>query len=343
MCVFLALSLSSAGSADSPGQDPYTGEAPVVDQSASERRRALPLALEQVLQKLSGLRYFDDFPLIGPALEGASGMLLSYHYRNLEYVLADGSQASELRLVARFSPPEVDEMARALQLPLWQPDRPPLTLWLIVDSGFDRRILPVEYAYLQPALDDLAQQRGLPLRWPEPGPEGDFGVDPQLLWGGYTEDLPADPREGVMIAAARREGVEWSVRINLGYQGRNQAWRLNDIELQAALTEGLQQAIDQLAALDTIAASDLGTWTQELIVSGLDGPDDYRRCLGYLQGISIVDEVAVVAAHPGSVTFRLALSALPDYLDRSLAGGGVLWQPEAGGPWELVQAVPDDR
>ena len=342
MCLLLALGLPPSVGAVSPAQDLYTGEATVSDQSAGERRRALPLALQQVLQKLSGLRYFDDYPLIGPALDGAPGMLLSYHYRDLEYPRADGSQASELRLVARFSAPEVDEMARALQLPLWQPDRPPLTLWLIVDSGFDRRIMPVEYAYLQPALDDVAQQRGLPLRWPEPGPEGDFGVDPQLLWGGYTEDLPTNPKEGVMIAAARREGMEWSVRINLGYEGRNQAWRLNDIELQAALTEGLQQVTDQLAALDTIAATDIGSWSQELVVTGLNGPADYQRCLGYLQGISIVDEVAVVAARPGSVTFRLALTALPDYLERSLAGDAVLTQPDPGGPWELVRVVPDD-
>ena len=233
-------------------------------------------------------------------------------------------------------------MARALQLPLWQPDRPPLTLWLIVDSGFDRRIMPLEYAYVQPALEDVAQQRGLPLLWPEPGPEGDYGVDPQLLWGGYTEELSNVPREGVMIAAARREGVEWSVRINLEFEGRNQAWRLNDIELQAALTEGLQQAVDQLAALDTIAASDIGSWSQELVVNALNGPGDYQLCLGYLQGISVVDEVAVVAARPGSVTFRLALSALPDYLEKSLAGDGVLWQPEPDGPWELQRVVPDD-
>lgn len=342
MCLLLALSLSPAGATDSRAQDLYSGEVPVADQSAGERRRALPLALEQVLQKLSGLRYFDDYPLIGPALDRAPGILLSYHYRNLEYSLADGSLANELRLVARFSAPDVDEMARALQLPLWQPDRPPLTLWLIVDSGFDRRIMPVEYAYLQPALDDVAQRRGLPLRWPQPGPEGEFGVDPQLLWGGYTEDLPTTPREGVMIAAARREGLEWSVRINLGYEGRNQAWRLNDIDLQAALNEGLQQAVDQLAALDTIAASDIGSWSQELVVSGLDGPGDYQRCLNYLQRISVVDEVAVVAARPGTVTFRLGLSALPDYLEKSLASGGVLRQPEPGGPWELLRAVPDD-
>jgi hypothetical protein len=344
IAIFLKLALPAppAVAAGAQPLDLYSGEAVVTDQGAAERRRALPLALEQVLQKLSGLREFDDYPLVQPALERATDILLSYYYRNLEYLLADGSEAAELRLVARFSRSDVDEMARALQLPLWQPERRPLALWLVIDDGLDRRIMPVEYEYMRHALDDAALQRGIPLRWPEPGPEGEFNVDPQLLWGGYTEDLATPGGEGIMIAAARREGLEWSVRINLGFDGRHQAWRLNDIDLQAALVEGFQAAVDQVAALDTIAASDIGSWSQELVVDGLNGPEDYRRCLNYLQGISIVEQVSVVSARPGAVTFRLDLSAIPDYLAQSLESDQVMERAETGEAWELVRIEADD-
>ena len=80
--------------------------------------------------------------------------------------------------------------------------------------------MPVEYEYIRYVLEDVALARGIPLRWPEPGPEGEFAVDPQLLWGGYAEDLATAGGGGVMIAAARREGLEWSVRINLSFEGR---------------------------------------------------------------------------------------------------------------------------
>jgi hypothetical protein len=343
MCLMLALFLMQADAADGPAVELYAGEIPVAHQGESERQRALPLALRQVLLKLSGLRQFDDYPLVELSLERAPEILLSYYYRNVKYPLADGSQATELRLVARFSKPSVDEMARILQLPLWQPDRAPLVMWLVVDTGVDRRIMPVEYAYLQHALDDVAQRRGLPLRWPEPGPEGEYAVDLALLWGGYTEDLPAIDNEGVLIAAARREGLEWSVRINLGLDGRHQAWRLGNIDLQAALVDGLEAAVDQVAAMDTIMASDIGSWSEELVVNGLLGPDDYRRCLTYLQRISIVEEVAVVSARPGGVTFRLALNALPDYLERSLDSDGVLERSESGDAYEFVRAAVDVR
>lgn len=341
-CLMLSLVLVPPRVVGAAGAELYTGEVPVADQGAAERDRAVPLALEQVLQKLSGLRQFEDYPLVQPALERAPALLLSYHYRNAEYLLADGSGESQLRLVARFSEPAVDEMARALQLPLWQPDRPPLTLWLVVDQGFERRIMPIEYVYVKQALDDVAERRGLPLRWPEPGPDGEYAVDLQLLWGGYTEELAADGNAGVLIAAARREGPEWSVRMNLDYQGRHQAFRLNDIDLQAALTTGLQDIVDQVATEDSIAAADLGNWSQELVVGGLNGPADYLRCLNYLQGISIVDQVDVVSARPGTVTFRLGLAALPDYLEQSLASGGILARVDPDGDYELMPEAPND-
>jgi len=325
-----------------PLADLYVGEATVVDQGSAERERALPLALVNVLQKLSGLREFDDYPLLYPALERAPDMLLSYWYSKANLTLADGSEVEELRLVARFAESAVDEMARALQLPLWQPQRRPLTAWLIIDDGLDRRIMPVEFGYTQQSMEDVARRRGLPLQWPNPDAEGVYPVDEQILWGGYTEDLAASRNEGVLIAAARREGPEWGLRINLGYLGQHWTWRLNDIDLQAALTEGMQQAVDQIAAGNTIAASDLGSWQQEVTVAGLGNAEDYRRCLNYFQNISVVEDVAVIAAQPGTVTFRLQLSALPRYLEESIEAGGVLERSAAEGRYVLVGVLPGD-
>jgi hypothetical protein len=153
----------------------YTGEAVVVDQGADERARALPLALAQVLGKLSGLAQFADRPLVEPALGRAPSILLSYHYRNVAVPQADGGEAEELRLVARFAQAEVDELARALQLPLWQPERPALVTWLIIDDDGERRILPVEFTDVRESMTDVAAGRGLPVEWPGPARTGSTG------------------------------------------------------------------------------------------------------------------------------------------------------------------------
>jgi hypothetical protein len=304
--------------------DIYTGEVMVESKDAGERRRALPKALMNVLQKFSGLRSFEDYPQVEPALGVASSILVSFYYRNVEIVFADGSEGEELRLVAKFSDNSVDELVQSLQLPLWQTERDQTDIWVVVDDGQSRRIMPVEFAYTWSAMADVAASRGLPVNWPEADEEGRYLIDAQLLWGGYTEDLGIGHGSSAMIVAARREGLEWSVRSNLTYGSENWTWRLQDIDLQAALTQSMQEAIDLIATAHSIAASDLGAQVHELTVAGLEGAGDYQRCLGYLQQLSVVNRVSVVSARPGNVTFRLELNALPQYLEETLLSGRFL-------------------
>jgi hypothetical protein len=342
--LLLCLSLLAAPASPAVAQvDLYSGESVVADQGADERARALPLALEQVLGKLSGLSQFADRPLVAQSLGRAPSIVLSYHYRNVTHPGPDGGEITELRLVARFAQAEVDELARALELPLWEPERPALVTWLIIDDGGERRIMPVEFSDVMEAMTDVAAGRGLKVEWPEPGPDGEYGVDPALLWGGYTEDLATPDGKGVMIAAARREGPLWAVRINLGYQGQHWASRLEDIDLHAALTLAMHQAVDQIAAAHTIAAADLGSWEQDLTVTGLRHADDYQRLLAYLQGLSVVEGVSVLSARPAAVTFRLALSALPRHLEEALATGGVLEWVESEGRYRLLETEADEN
>ena len=86
----------------------------------------------------------------------------------------------------------------------------------------------------------------------------------------------------------------------------------------------MDEAVDLIAAANTIAASDLGLWAYELNVAGIRNAEDYWRCLGYLQELSVVNHVTVDSAAPGNVTFMLELSALPQYLEKTLQGGRFL-------------------
>ena len=332
----LLLLLPAIASGQAVTIDLYTGQVPVASQDNAERRRALPQALEHVFQKLSGLRVFEDYPLIEPALRNASSILLSFHYRNEETVLADGSEGNELRLVANFSEAKVDEMVQSLQLPLWKPDRPPLDTWVVVDDGVDRRTFPLEFSYAWRSMGAAAARRGLNVRWPVPDEDGQYQIDAQLLWGGYTEDLGAGQRGGVMIAAARREGLEWSVRNNVSYNGEDWTWRVQDIDLQSALTQSMQQAIDRIAAANTIAASELGLWGYQLTIGGLGNAHDYQRCLAYLQSLSVVNHVSVISAGQGNVVFKLELSAVPQYLEEALGTGRIIELNEDNGKYFLL-------
>jgi len=307
----------------------YTGVTTVSSQLESERKKALPSALLQVLQKLSGMREIDDQPMLDGALKRAASLMVSFHYRQAEKILADGSEVDELRLVVNFSEPDVDDIMKELQLPLWEPQRQAIEVWVLVDDGLDRRILPVEYAYAWNAMDEAAVERGLPLLWPEADEEGEFSVDEQLLWGGYTEDLAELGSSAVMVAAARREGPEWNVRINLAYGAESWTWRNRDVDLQWVLADSIQQAADNIAQAHTIAAADQGRQVSELTIGGIGGAADYARCLAYLQNLTVVERVSVVFAQAGLIRFSLELNALPLYLENVLSTSNTLEFVEA--------------
>ena len=315
----------------------YSGEVPVMDQSPGERSRAMPLALMQVLQKLTGLRSFVEFPDLEPALTDARSMVIAFYYRNSELLLPDGGTGRELRLVADFSKAAVDGLIQAMRLPVWKPERRPLTIWLVIDDGFSRRIMPVEFEYVWETMADVADARGMPLARPQPDDEGAYAVDLQLLWGGYTEDLTESGPVDALIIAARREGPEWNVRMNLDYMGALRSWRYRDGDIQNAIVEGLQQAIDEISAGSSIAAADQGQWSFPLAVTGLSAAGDYIRCLGYLQGLSLVDHVRVSAARSGRVQFVLRLNALPEYFQRALASDGILAPTSTEGEYALLR------
>jgi hypothetical protein len=56
----------------------------------------------------------------------------------------------------------------------------------------------------------------------------------------------------------------------------------------------------------------------------------------------VVEDVAVIAAQPGTVQLRLMLSALPRYLEDSIDAGGVLERSAVEGRYVLVGMQPGD-
>lgn len=316
----------------------YVGSAPVMDQTSGEREQAMPQALAQVLGKLSGLGTFEDRPEVELGLGQAARIAVSFYYRNQSVLQPDGSASDQLQLVVNFSRRAVDELARTLQLPVWNPERRPLTVWLVVEDDLGRRIMPIELEYAWAQMAQVAADRGMPIERPEPDAEGIYPVDIQLLWGGYTEELTAGegPADALVISALR-EGPEWNVRMNLDYGGQRWSWRERGNYLQLMLASGMHRAIDEIAANASIAASDLGRQSHEITVTGILSSADYARCVAYLEQLSLVEDIRVVAASPGTLRLALELNARPDYLARSLVQGGMLSATAEADVYGLVE------
>ena len=343
--LFLIISLMPVHS-QAQDLDLYTATVAVADQSQAAREAAFPLALVQVLGKLSGLQNFESNPEVATAAQNARSLVVSFYYDQLEVNVESNDslsadrdlQAMQTQLVARFAQVGVDQLLRDLALPRWPPVRPALSVWLLIDDGLSRRVLPVEYEYLRRPLQRVADVRGLPLIWPQPTDNGTYNVDVQLLWGGYTETLEQQGNPGrVLIIAARREGPEWSARLNLEYEDENRAWRSRNISLEEALIVSMHQVVDEIALVHAIAPSQQGNWVFDLSVDGISTSEDYARCLAYLESLSIVDDVAIEAANPASISMSLSLNATPDYLQQALDDDGVLEYEDGSGHYVLQQ------
>ncbi len=355
--LLLALVLLLAAFSAPAAEDLYQGRTVVADQSSAEQERGMQAALQQVLGKLSGLGQFDAYPGVAEALPSARRIVLAFYYENRPRMLPDGSKTEDLLLVANFAPRAVDQLRNDLQLPRWRPEREALTIWPIVDDGLERRIMPIELEYAWQGLADLAIDRGMPLRWPEADENGEYGVDVQLLWGGYTDTLAEEPPGPVrpaattqgttpsttpstttetLVIAALHDGPEWNVRMNLEYEGLRWSERFRNIDLETALQQGLNEAIDQVVATSSIAAADVGVWQVDITVTHLGNGDDYLRCLAYLQGLSVVEAVGVGSVSAGKAQFRLTLNAAPDYLQQFLVAGRTLAPSAVEGEYQLL-------
>ncbi len=324
LSTLIMLYLPMADALASP--DLYSGEVVVSDQSDTKRTEAIPEALIQVLQKLSGQREMPISPTFDVVLGNAEKMLRSFRYQYVERNRVDGTKTRELQLISQFIQVEVDRAIQQIGLPRWQKERSPVQIWVIIDDGDKRKLQPVEFDYAWESMADVAAMRGLPVSWPDLDEEELQLLDMRLVWGGYTDYLveKGAPPDGVMIVSAMREGPEWRLRWNLGVGDQLWSWRNSDQELMFALAEGIHKTTDFVASINTIEVSEQGISSVDVTVRELRDAIDYAHCLEYLQDQSIVTRVEILGADPGRVHFRLQLNASSEYLISALDRGSVL-------------------
>jgi hypothetical protein len=306
--------------------DLYSGEVPVSDTSEQTREQALPSAFVHVLQKLSGLRDLEPTAELDRMLAESPRLVLAFYYDESSRLMPDGSSQQETYLVVNFLPEGADQALRDLELPRWRTERPPITLWIAIDDGRGRRLLPVEYDYVRDALDHVARQRGLSIAWPELDPESSDELDLGLLWGGFAEQLPspAEASGGTVIVTARRAGAAWRLRWTYDAGIETMGWGSEEFELTFALTDGLHRLTDIMAEADSIHSVAGESWPYRIRVRGLDGEETYARALAYLESLSLVDDLAVESAMRGQVEFLLVLNAEPRYLDEIIVRDRIL-------------------
>ena len=332
MIIALLLPFAEAGATENL----YSGEVVVANQGEDERNAAVPDALIQVLQKLSGQREIGFSPALDEALGNANRLVHSFSYKNIERAGSDGVKFRELSLVAQFRKPEIDTLVQQAGLPRWGQDRPPVQIWVVIDDGLSRQFKPVEYVYAWEAMENIAAMRGLPLVWPDLDEEELQLVDMGLVWGGFIDYLVerGAPPDGVAIVTIRRDGPYWALSWTAGNGQEKWSWHNSDQELLFALVDGIHQMTNRFAASNTIEASAQSAWSFDVTIGEINSAQDYAACLDYLGGLSLVTDVAVVGADPGFVHFVLQLNASPEHLSGIFSRGATLRRSNTGSQYD---------
>lgn len=293
----------------------YTVEVEVADRSQNTVDQALPIALDMILVRLSGQAY--------ASANGAYNSLLKdwvqrYGFRTLQVPMADGIPGKQLRAVISLDPAEVDQARAALGLPIWSGDRPEIALWVAQDNSGLRSFLPEGAEYTRYTLQDIARQRGVSLQQPAVEADGEvIEGAPQLadVWGGFPEQLSAAASavsaDTILLAAASQRNEYWQIRWNMLSLQSNASFTSAAPVLEEALVDGLNQVIDSIASLQSIAVSDQGQWQESIDIIHLPDASAYQQLMRSLQEHRLVTGVQVDSVAGQRLRLVLDVNASP--------------------------------
>ena len=285
-------------------------EADVVwsDQDAADRASAFRRALRQVLIKLTGLRRFADTAQIESLVENAQGLVQQYQLRTVTVAHGETS-VQEPRLWARFDEGAVDRLVREAGLPVWSRTRPSVLVWVAAEN--DGTMLAVGSEGSERVTEILqrsAASRGVSLVLPLLDLEDLAQAGPPESWVEEEDRIRAASERyqpgGILIGRVDR-GVQWEAHWSLLLRGAAQRWKTEGGVFDHVVDEGVQEAVDALAARYANAVPETGGASIVVSVSGVHDFKGFARTMRYLESLDEVESIDVLAVVSGRLRLGL--------------------------------------
>jgi hypothetical protein len=275
-----------------------------------ERTRAFTSGLQDVLIRLSGRADTLDNPLIQRQIQNTQSLVEGWAYQTR---MVDGVE--QLYLQINYFQPEVQRLLDGAGIPLWPANRPDTLLWVVTQDELGERTL-ADPAQMEPEvyqrLQDAAKRRGLPLRLPLLDAQDRIGLTAEQVW---TMDQMA------LRTASQRYGAESILALRLyrtltgdtygkaTYLFRDRVLELESLEDPEAtfLDSAIALAAEELAGTFAVRLSSATTDSSSvtLDVSGVRGVADYAALLKYLDDLTVVNSVQVLAANGDKLSLQL--------------------------------------
>lgn len=222
-----------------------------------------------------------------------------------KYVQRFGFTADNV-LEVGFDSSSVDRLLSNAGLPIWGRERPATVVMFGAEDGGGawRWLASDTPAQERDAIERVARQRGVPLKWPVMDSQERAAASadsPGLLQ--VAERYGAD---AVLLGRSRGGVVSWSL---ISKDGAAQA--------TGGIDDGVHLAADTFARVFAATASSLGSVVVE--VGGISNLDAYAATLNYLEGMTLVRGIALEQVSGEKMRFRLAVRGDAATLRRAIA------------------------
>jgi uncharacterized protein len=293
----------------------YQALVPAGDHTEAGQTEAFQSAMKTVLVRVTGRRSADDDPALAPLVANARRYVQQYR------------GGADDQIWVSFDGPAIERWLTQNGQPLWGHERPTTFVWLTGQTGAQAGtvITADNTSELKSAIDAAASLRGLPLIWPS-------AADLQRNHLDYASVSAASPStlaeighraggEGVLIGRASGTGGAAAVRWTHLFQDRSS-------EFSGPL-EGVNRAADLYAEL---FAANGNLMPIDIEVTGVGDLREYANLQSYLESLTFISHVSVVALTGDSIRFRLMTRGGAESLHRTLSLNGRLQPIAAADP-----------
>jgi hypothetical protein len=333
LCALLPLLLLHAVVRAEMVYDLYTAQTPVAGQGAEARAGGRREAFAKVLVKASGDRSLPGKSAIAKELSQANRYVRQYSYRALEDKPESGpeaEQAPDRLLRVQFDETAVNHLLRSKGIAVWGRARPLALIWLGVERDGRRGLFqPEAEPQLRAALEQIADERGLPVLFPLMDLEDRANLQASDLWGGFEQAIRrASERyqpDVILVGRLRkRGGGDWLADWTLYQPDTLKQWQTQDRTRQGAATEGLHLMVDKLAARFAPRSVARADTSLRIRVAGLNRLADYLLVKDYLGSLDSIRSLDLLSASPDTVSFLVRVQGDRETLARGIMLGRLL-------------------
>jgi hypothetical protein len=291
----------------------YQATAPMADRSEAAQTAAFQSAMKIVLVRVTGRRSAEDDPALAPLVDNARRYVQQYR------------GAPDGQMWVSFDGPAIERWLTQNGQPLWGHERPVTFVWLTAQTGPQSGIVITadDASELKMVIDAEAALRGVPLLWPSAAEAQKNRLDYTGVNGAAPYTLADIGRrlggEGILIGRAIGASATANVRWTYLFQDRSSEFSgaLEGVNRMADLYAGLFAASGSLAPID-------------IEVTGVGDLRDYANVQTYLESLTFISHVSVVALTGDTIGFRLATRGGAESLRRTLSLNGRLQSISAG-------------